>query len=77
MTSPGSPSVGSGMDLVAGHHQLRALLAPSRELPEAPAWGFQKCCLKQLLKQLCLSRPLHRHGRGYTAGLSGEGILQP
>lgn len=30
------------MDLVGGHHRLRALLAPSRELPQAPAWGIQK-----------------------------------
>lgn len=55
VTSPGSPSVGKGMDSVAGHRQLRTLLAPSKEPPEAPARGSQKHCLKQLLKLLCLS----------------------
>lgn len=65
------------MDSVGGHHWLGALLVPSRELPQAPAWGIQKHCLKQLLKLLCLSCPLHRHSHSYTAGLSGEGILQP
>lgn len=56
---------------------LWALLAPIREVPWAPVWGFQKHWLKQLLKLLCLSCPLQQHGRGYTAGLSERASLNP
>lgn len=50
---------------------------PEQRAARGSNMGFQKCCLKQLLKLLCLNCPRHWHGRSYTTGLSGEGILQP
>lgn len=71
------PASGAGWTWWLGPPPLWALLAPIGELPCTPAWGFQKRWLKQLLKLLCLSCPLQRHGRGYTTGLSERASLNP